>query len=271
MKRFVFKLLHAIGATRFSAWRNRKEIRILCYHGVTRRAERISRGPHGLHVRYDRFVTHLDHLQRRYHVISLSEYLAARREARRLPHYSVILTFDDGHRNFLTVTAQCLAERGMPASVFLITDRIRESGDPNLNGRWTPSDDEECLSWTEAQGLKRRQHVEFGSHTCSHLELPDLSPQATAREIRESYAAIVTHVNDKGVALAYPRGQYTDSVVEQSRSVGYACALTTDVGTNDMTSDPFTLKRILIGDDDDEAAFAARVAGLAHWVKRIIR
>lgn len=269
MKRFAFKLLHVIGATRFSAWRNRKEIRILCYHGVTRRAERIAHGQRGLHVRYHRFVKHLDHLQQRYNVIALGEYLAARREGRRLPNYSVILTFDDGHRNFLTVTAQSLAERRMPASVFLITDRIREEGDLNLNGRWTPSDDEECLSWKEAQGLKRQQSVEFGSHTCSHLELPDLSPRATAREIRESYATIITHLSDKEVALAYPRGKYSDLVVDHARSVGYACALTTDVGTNDMTSDLFKLKRILIGDDDDEPAFAARVAGLAHWVKRI--
>jgi peptidoglycan/xylan/chitin deacetylase (PgdA/CDA1 family) len=269
MKKFVFRLLHVIGATRLVAWWNRKHVRILCYHGVTRRTERSLHNPHKLHVHYDRFVTHLDHLQRRYRVISLSEYLAARREGRRLPDYSVILTFDDGYRNFLTIIAPCLAARAMPASVFLITDRLRQNGDPKLNGHWTPADDELCLSWVEAQKLDRQQRIEFGSHTCSHTELPSLPSQETQREVRDSYAAIVANLPKGEVALAYPRGKYSEAIVEQTRAIGYACALTTDVGTNDMSSDLFTLKRILIGDDDDKAAFAARVSGLAHWLKRL--
>jgi len=269
IKTVVFTLLYFLGATRLVAWWNRRQVRILCYHGVTRRLDRILHNPHKLHVRYDRFAAHLDHLQRRYRVISLGEYLAARREGRRLPDYSVILTFDDGYRNFLTVIAPCLAARAMPASVFLVTDRLRQNGDPNMNGHWTPADDELCLSWTEAQNLRRQQPIEFGSHTCSHTELPSLPPQETVREIRDSYTAIVANTDNREVALAYPRGKYSELIVEQARSTGYACALTTDVGTNDMRSDLFTLKRILIGDDDNKAAFAVRVSGLAQWLKRL--
>lgn len=269
MKTLVFTLLYLLGATRLMAWWNRRQVRILCYHGVTRRLDRILHNPHKLHVRYERFVAHLDHLQRRYRVISLGEYLAARREGRRLPDYSVILTFDDGYRNFLTVIAPCLAARAMPASVFLITNRLRQNGDPNMNGHWTPADDELCLSWTEAQKLGRQQRIEFGSHTCSHTELPSLPPQETVREIRDSYNTILTNTDNREVALAYPRGKYSKAIVEQARATGYACALTTDVGTNDMSNDLFTLRRILIGDDDDKAAFAVRVSGLAQWLKRL--
>ena len=43
-------------------------------------------------------------------------------------HYSVVLTFDDGFRNFLTVAAPILAERKIPATVFLITDKASEEG-----------------------------------------------------------------------------------------------------------------------------------------------
>jgi peptidoglycan/xylan/chitin deacetylase (PgdA/CDA1 family) len=269
MKRFVFTLLNVIGATRFAAWRSRKQVKILCYHGVTRRTQRIFHNPHGLHVQHDRFVAHLNHLQRRYRVISLREYLAAMREGKPLPHYSVILTFDDGYRNFLTVIAPHLAERAMPASVFLITDRLEKYRDAKLNGSWTPADDETCLSWAEAQELERQQSIEFGSHTCSHLELPLLSPQEIRHEIGDSYSAIAANTKNDLVPLAYPRGKYSEPIVEQARAVGYACALTTDVGANDMNSDLFTLKRILIGDEDDKAAFAARVSGLAHWLKSI--
>ena len=70
----------------------------------------------------------LDFLQRNYTVISLREYLHARNEGRSLGNYSVVLTFDDGFRNFLTVAAPMLAERKLPATVFLITDKASEEG-----------------------------------------------------------------------------------------------------------------------------------------------
>src|ERR1044072_194820 len=71
------------------------------------------------------FAAHLDYLQRRCRVILLAEYLAARREGRRLPDRSVVLTFDDGTRNFLTVVAPLLVQRGLSATALLITHSAR--------------------------------------------------------------------------------------------------------------------------------------------------
>src|SRR5437763_5237729 len=115
MKRILFALLYHTGVTRFAAWWHRKRVVFLCYHGVTQLAARSPADPHGLHVSRGRFEKHLDFLRRRYHAVSLREYLDARLGGRRLPHYSVVLTFDDGFRNFLTAAAPCLAERSMPA------------------------------------------------------------------------------------------------------------------------------------------------------------
>ncbi|MCI0564711.1 MAG: polysaccharide deacetylase family protein [Nitrososphaera sp.] len=266
MKKLVFILCYVVGITRWVSWWNRKQVMVLCYHGVTERAERNFRDPHGLHVRQDRFAVQLDYLQRYHRVISLHEYLAARREGRLLPHYSVILTFDDGYRNFLTVAVPYLAKYTMYASVFLITDRMGEDNNSALISRWKPSDDEIYLSWAEVQALGQRQSIEFGSHTCSHSKLPTLSPKKAECELRDSYAAIVAHLKSETVALAYPYGEYSDLLARQACSLGYVCALTTDGGFNDENTDLFKLRRTLIGDDDDEPAFAARVSGLAEWL-----
>lgn len=266
MKKFLFALLHAVGVTRFAAWWNRHRVVFLCYHGVTELSARSPHDPHGIHVRHTRFETHLDYLRRRYHVISLREYLAAGREGRPLSQYSVVLTFDDGFRNFLTAAAPRLAERGMPASVFIITDHAAEEGAPGLGRRWEPADDRTYLSWEEARTLERDQKIEVGSHTCSHPRLLTLSPEETERELRDSFAATVAHIGHKSPALSYPKGEYSETLARQARAIGYACAVTVDGGANGNDADLFALGRTLIGDDDDEASFAVRVSGLRNWL-----
>jgi len=270
MKRFAFALLYRIGAARLAAWLNRRRVMILCYHGVTERQERSPSDPDGLHVRAARFASQLDYLRSRYHVISLEEYLSARSEGRELPPYSLILTFDDGYRNFMTAAAPQLRQRRLPATIFLITDRVR-NGDLGSTQRpesWTASDDESFLSWDEAAELMRARAFQFGSHTCSHPKLTTLAPDEAERELRESQAQINEHLNLKHLTLAYPYGDYSDALARRARQLGYTCALTTDEGANDSRTDVFKLKRVLVGDDDDKAAFAARVSGLIGLLRR---
>jgi peptidoglycan/xylan/chitin deacetylase (PgdA/CDA1 family) len=268
MKKSLFALLHATRVTRFAAWWNRRRVVFLCYHGVTERPARSPEDPKGLHVNHHRFAAQLDFLSRRYHVISLREYLQAKRDRRSIPNYSVVLTFDDGFRNFLTAAAPLLAARAMPATVYLITDKAGEESDINLSRKWTPEDDSRYLSWAEARLLKQEQDVEFGSHTCSHSGLLTLSPAETERELLHSYRDLMTQLTVEAPTLSYPKGQYSRMVADDARALGYACAVTTDRGPNELDHDLFTLGRALIGDYDDEASFAVRVSGLRWWLAR---
>lgn len=264
MKTFLFSLLHAAGITKISAWWFRRRVIFLCYHGVTKRPNRGPEDAKGLHVNVQRFARHLDFLQSRYRVIPLRDYIRAQREGRSLPDYSVVLTFDDGFRNFLTVAAPMLAERKLPATVFLITDRAGEKSDQPLPADWTPEDDRRYLSWEEASLLQQTQDVEFGSHTCSHPGLLTLSASESRHEFQHSLNDLVSHLAVETPTLSYPKGQYSTVLAEEARKVGYACAVTTDRGTNEINHDLFTLGRTLIGDYDDKAAFAVRVSGL-RW------
>lgn len=266
MKRRLFALLHAAGFTRLAAWRNRRRVVILCYHGVTARERRMAEDPTGLHIRFPRFEAQLDYLRRNFNVLSLSEYLRARREGRELPPYSVVITFDDGYRNFYTLAAPRLRERDLPASLFLTVGKIKEEG---RQGGWSPEDDIEYLSWPEVVELKERG-VEVGSHTVTHPMLSQLPLEEAERELRESFSAIAGRTGDGRPPFAYPFGDYTPEVVERTRTLGYSCALTTDAGANDDGEDLYTLRRVLIGDDDDVPAFAARVSGLTAALSRVL-
>lgn len=269
MKKSLFSLLQAFGVIQLAAWWNRKRVMMLCYHGVTRRSEPSPDDPHGLHVCVDRFIAQLDYLQEQYRVISLREYLTARREGKPLPDRSVVLTFDDGFRNFFTVAAPILVERRMPVTVLLITDRIRRESEANLDHCWAPNDDEAYLSWREVRSLAQEKGIEFGSHTCSHPKLSSLSTQDVERELRDSGSVIAAHLGEVSTPFAYPYGDHSDSVVERVHSSGYVCALTTEEGANAEDAGLFTLRRTLIGDGDEGPVFAARVSGLSGLLSKV--
>ena len=269
MKNFLFAFLHAIRLTGLAAWWNRKRVVFLCYHGVTKRPDDSPPDPKALQVNHRRFAAHLDYLQSHYRVISLSEYLSANLTQSSLPDYCVVLTFDDGFRNFLTAAAPLLAERRMPATVFLITDRASDDLGNEKSRSWTPEDDTRHLSWAEALELKLTRQVEFGSHTCSHSGLLTLSQDDIEHELLHSLRDLGAQLSIARPALSYPKGQYSELLAEDARKVGYACAVTTDGAPNEPDHDLFTLGRTLIGDRDNIASLAVRVSGLRWWLARL--
>jgi peptidoglycan/xylan/chitin deacetylase (PgdA/CDA1 family) len=272
----LYGALHTAGVTRLAGWWNRRRVTILCYHGVTERPERAPEDHWGLHVRRDRFEAHVGYLSRHYRVIPLREYVEARASGRTLPPYTAVLTFDDGYRNVLTVAAPILRAARLPASVFVVTDRVGASDTRSpAQSAWEEGDDRSSLSWADVHALVARG-IEIGSHTCSHADLVKVGRDAAGREVTESHAAIAAALNVDAMAFAYPKGRYTDEIVDAVRKAGYYCALTTEGGGNDSAADRFKLHRTLIGDNDDEASFASRVSGLipslsASWFGRAAR
>jgi peptidoglycan/xylan/chitin deacetylase (PgdA/CDA1 family) len=264
MKKLFFAVLHGTGVTRLVGWLHRRQTVFLCYHSVTRLREAI---PHELklHLPLALFAAHLDYLQRHCHVIPLAEYLAARREGRRLPDRSVVLTFDDGTRNFLTVVAPLLVERNLPATAFIITKCAAEREGFRPGEEWALADDYMRLSWAEVRALAATPGIEIGSHSHTHKDLTTAAPEEVEQELRESYEAVVEHTGEPRPALAYPYGRTSEAARETARALGYSCALTSALGGNDARADLFELRRVVVAGDDDVATFAARVCGVT-WL-----
>jgi peptidoglycan/xylan/chitin deacetylase (PgdA/CDA1 family) len=263
----LYKLFYILRLTEFARFCNRTNTMILCYHGIT---ERFGPDPEDRSdVVVDRalFLAQLAYIKRHYRVITLRDYLKARQSRQPLPRHSVILTFDDGQRNFLTVAAPVLKELSLPATVFLVTDHVDARDQSNLGPNWSPLDDRISVSWLEARTLQSAQAIEFGSHTCSHPELSQLSGNAD-RELHESFSAIRENLPDAfPPSLAYPYGDYSASIAGKARSVGYSCALTTDAGSNSIHTDLFQLRRAVVRRYDSIEIFAARVSGLVGWLR----
>ena len=261
MKKFLFALLQSTRVLSFVSWLNRRKVTILSYHSVLDGDEPVRVDPYKQHIPLRLFQKHLDYLQHNCTVVSLSEFLNAKREHRRLPNYSVVLTFEDGFEDFYTVAAGQLGQRQLAATVFVITDRA--------DGRLPPNG-ESFLSWRQVKELKS-SGIEIGSHTCSHPRLPELPMEEVRRELADSRAAIMAHVNASYVPLSFPHGRTSESISQLAQSLGYSCAITTTLGHNGRDADIFALRRTTIASDDDLATFAARVSGLTWWISILRR
>lgn len=270
-------MLYYSGLTSLAAWLNRKNVMILCYHCVTPRPDLISDDPWKMFLAADSFGRQLDFLQKNYNVISLEQYLEARCVNRPLPPLSVILTFDDGKRNFLTVIAPSLKKLNMPATTFVVVENTDKAfyvnGSSNPYG-WKPEDDHDDLSWQDVQRLLKMGRIEVGSHSLTHPFLPEISLGEAESELKISYQNIVAKTKCKQVALAYPHGQATEEIMKIAENAGYSCALTNTDAGNDFETNLFGLNRTIINSDDDLPLFAARVAGITgkfNKLKNLLR
>ena len=109
LKTFFRKSLHSAGGMRIFRLMNRKGVRVLLYH-------RFSEESNGLEWQ-------CEYIRRNYHPISLDSYGEAISKGERVPPDSIIVTVDDGYRDFLHAHP-VFARYDIPCTVYLVTDFI---------------------------------------------------------------------------------------------------------------------------------------------------
>lgn len=141
---------------------------------------------------------------------------------------TVALTFDDGRDNFYTEAFPRLSRYGYTATVFVVTGWIGKKG--YLHGAQ--------LRELHSAGIT------IGSHTCSHLHLPDLEPAQMKMEIERSKEILEQHLQTPATLFCYPFGGFNSQAVEFVRAAGYKAAFTTNRGLRGTNQDLFSLRRI---------------------------
>jgi peptidoglycan/xylan/chitin deacetylase (PgdA/CDA1 family) len=200
-----------------------------------------------------------------FHAIGLSEALSLLKggDAATTPGpRKVVITFDDGFRDFYTTAFPILADAGFTATVFLPSRFI---GKPFITGR-------DCLSGAEIRELCG-QGVEFGSHSESHRMLVELERSELERELSESKARI-EDVTGRGVDLfSYPfrfpeeNAGFTGMLGSLLDETGYQGGVTTSIGRSRRSDDIRFLPRLPMNDCDDEALLSAKLAGHYDWLR----
>lgn len=125
MKKILFHFLYGLQAFRFL--QPRDQTVILTYHGFTDKEAHDGIENHqGKHVFVQKFQEQVRFLKKHYNVISLDAWLRNRREGRKNPNRSVIITMDDGYRSNFKLAFPVLKNYGVPATIFLSTGFVED-------------------------------------------------------------------------------------------------------------------------------------------------
>lgn len=259
--------IHRLGVTRLFRWWYRGRVVVLGYHGVSGDREMVAADPHRLTVHADDLDKQFRFLKAHYNVVSLSEFVGARSSGTSLPPYSVVLTFDDGLRNFYSIVLPLLKKYALPAALFVITDRLDEASNPAevRPTEWTPGDDHTYMSWDELRSALTTGLVECGSHTCSHPDLTDLPASAATFELSYSRDRIRAMTGVREMAFVYPHGRSSKALAALVEASGYTCGFGVEEGNIIDHSNPLLFRRPIVRPEDDLSKFAARLANLTSF------
>jgi peptidoglycan/xylan/chitin deacetylase (PgdA/CDA1 family) len=240
------------GAADPETWRRlRRGVPILMYHAIGAPGERPSRYV----VPVKSFARQMRWLKRRgYHVTGLDDYARYRSEHRLPPAKTIVVTFDDGYLDNLTLARPILEQLGLPATIFLV------------------SAVEDRNAWSTGGSLAQRPMMKledarqavgglltFGAHTRTHPALPDISPAEAEREVTGSKHDLERALGVPVTTFAYPHGRVDDEVRAIVERAGFTCACGVVPGRNRPAADDFLLRRVEIFGTDGLVRFALTV------------
>ncbi len=154
----------------------------------------------------------------------------------------IVLTFDDGYKNFITYALPLLLDSGSTATVFIVTDMLGGSSS------WTKSGQHDQLMSEEDVCYIKDQGISLGSHTSTHANLPLLDKNELQRQLRDSHVKL-SCLGESFYALSYPWGQWSNQVVDVVKSSKFVCALAVGEQTRLTAGNAFCLPRIIMRRD----------------------
>lgn len=188
------------------------------------------------------FRDHLQVLKDEGHTpLTVSQLVACRTGKRKLPAAPVVISFDDGLRDFLTGAMPVLSAFGFPATLYVVSGCIGQTSG------WLAELGEgrrEMLGWREIREL-HDAGIEIGAHTVSHPEL-DILPAARAEhEIADSKRQLQDGLQAEVRSFAYPHGYASRVTRDLVRKAGYESACRVRHAFSSPDEHSFALSRII--------------------------
>jgi biofilm PGA synthesis lipoprotein PgaB len=259
---------------------------VICFHDV--QDELISRPDFYTITTRDLTVDFAWLREHDYHVVSLDEIIASRRDHRPLPPRAVLLSFDDGLESAYTRVYPLLEAFHYPAIVGLVGSWLIESPNADSTVRYGDTDlpRGDFLSAAQIREMAASGLIEFASHTFGlHRGIvanpqQNLEPAATARlfdgatgqyessdayakrvreDLTRNSAAILQLTGKRPRVVVWPYGAHNQKTDEIARDLGmpYGLTLQLDLNTPDVPLN--RMRRILVTHDFTPADFADRL------------
>ena len=174
-----------------------------------------------------------------YRTIGIHDWIRAVERDEPLSGKPIILTFDDGYRDFLTAAMPVLRAHGFSATVFLVAERIGGISDWDADyGEGAP-----LLSWDEVRALQEAG-IDFGCHSSLHRPMTGMHRGELAEDTVRARAALEEGLGTPVTTLAYPYGAVNEFVRQVIADLGFRAALSCEPGISRLGDDLLRLRRI---------------------------
>ncbi len=203
---------------------------VFMYHHIQSRDQAVFKKQTNLTVYADVFRSQMDYLKsRNYTILGMADLVNFFDSGTPIPPKGILLTFDDGYRDFYTDAYPVLSGFDFKSTMFVPTG-LMENPD--------------YLTWEEINSM--RSSVLFANHTWSHK-----SVLTKADVMEKEISTADTQLNDRGLnnpkIFAYPYGPDNIASENYLQSLGYKAAFTTKNGSILCKKLRFDLPRVRIG------------------------
>lgn len=151
---------------------------------------------------------------------------------RALPTKAVVLTFDDGYRDFYTDVFPILEKHNVKATSYIIEGFL---GGQNYMTK-------DMVASISASGL-----VEIGGHTINHPSLKGMSFARAEVEVTKGKQLLEQEFHVPVVSFAYPYGTFDEQAIDIVKQAGFTTAVSTIPGIEENQVDRFFIFRIRPG------------------------
>lgn len=228
---------------------------ILCYHSISDDAWRYG-------VSKEVFQKQINYLLRHYSVINLDDlalYLQGKKE---LKAPAFVITFDDGYQDILGVR-DFIKQLNIKPALFVLSDR--KAANRKELGTKRP-----FLSTEQISSLKKDGWV-IGCHSATHAYFKDMSLERLDREIVTSKKSLEKELGFPIRYFAYPKGVYTQDVLDTLERAKYTMALTMDDNTLNVKSNALMIPRIGVDRTHTFAEFKAIFFLSAIFFRKLVK
>lgn len=170
-----------------------------------------------------------------YNVISLQDFYDNVNNKNVLPEKSIIITFDDGHRDNIYYAAPILRQYNFKAIMFIVSNYVGKKGWLDVNGNLLEHETDksqwwDLLSWQELKSLQDCYILE--SHCHSHKKLTMINDLTLIDELKAPKKYLFDKLGINSKYFCYPYGIYSEYVIDFTLKEGYLGAVTIEKGTN---------------------------------------
>ncbi|HEV3232431.1 MAG TPA: polysaccharide deacetylase family protein [Candidatus Dormibacteraeota bacterium] len=213
---------------------------VLMYHYV-RVAPAGDRAGFNLSVTPENFAAQMRYLRDHgYHTLTMAQADQALLRSQPLPAKPVVLTFDDGYRDFYTTAAPIMRSLGITATAYIPTSLL---------------DGKAYMTWAEVRELDG-QGFEMAAHTEFHVDLAKAADARARIEVFGSKDALESHLGHPVVDFCYPYGGFNYKVMALVQEAGFLSATTTQVGGWHNAQHMFDMSRVRVSGGETLEAFA---------------